>query len=141
MALVFPPLSSSHFKNPQVDDLRTAPFILYRRPVLIDDAYQQLCRDLGFEPNVVMENDEPESIKELVKLGLGVSFLPIWQVAEEAHKGKMRIVHLHKPHLYNYGLLYRKSGYKANMLLSLTTVAQQWKQWWPLAKYMGGTPA
>jgi DNA-binding transcriptional LysR family regulator len=136
LVLVFPPLDSGLFKNPQINDLRTVPFILYRRPVLLDEAYQQLCRDLGFEPNVVTESDEPESIKELVKLGLGVSFLPLWQVAEEVGKGKVRIVRLPKPHLYKYGLLYRKSDRQANALLGLIAVASQWKQWWPLAKHV-----
>ena len=41
------------------------PFILFRRAVVIDAALRELTRQMGFEPNVVMENDEPDSIKKL----------------------------------------------------------------------------
>jgi DNA-binding transcriptional LysR family regulator len=136
VVLVFPPLESGLFKNPKIDDLRTAPFILYRRPILLDEAYQQLCRDLGFELNVIMENDEPESIKELVKLGQGVSFLPLWQVAEGAKDGTLRILHLPKPRIYKYGLLYKKSSPQPRALRDLLAVAAQWKRWWPLSGYV-----
>src|ERR1039458_8337670 len=43
---------------------------------------------------------------------------------------------LPKPHLHNYGLFYRASGYEANQLSHLFTVAGQWKQWWPLARHI-----
>jgi DNA-binding transcriptional LysR family regulator len=136
VVLVFPPQQSGRFTNPQIQDLRKTPFILYRRPVLLDEAYQRMCLDLGFEPNVITENDEPESIKEMVKIGLGVSFLPLWQVAEEAEQGTLRILHLPKPQFYKYGLLYRKSVLQPKALLGLITVAQHWKRWWPLSNHV-----
>ena len=136
LVLVFPPAKLHLFANPKCDDLRNAPFIVYSRPILMNGAYQQLCCDLGFEPTIVMENDEPDSIKELIKLGLGVSFLPFWNVAEEARKGQLRVVRPPKPLLYEYGLLHRKSEQNAHMLRGLIAVALQWKQWWPLAKYV-----
>src|ERR1017187_5323000 len=136
LVLVFPPAKLHLFANPKCDDLRNAPFIVYSRPILMNGAYQQLCCDLGFEPTIVMENDEPDSIKELIKLGLGVSFLPFWNVAKEARKGQLRVVRPPKPLLYEYGLLYRKSEQNAHMLRGLIAVALQWKQWWPLAKYV-----
>ena len=115
LVLVFPPAKLHLYKNPKSDDLRNAPFIVYSRPILMHGAYQQLCCDLGFEPTIVMENDELDSIKELIKLGLGVSFLPFWNVAEEARRGHLRVVRPPKPQLYKYGLLYRKSEQKAQI--------------------------
>ena len=84
---------------------------MYRRAVVIDAAYQQLCREIGFEMNVVMENDEQDSIKELVKLGLGITFLPLWSVADEKRKGTLRTLRAPKPQFHNYGLLFRKADY------------------------------
>jgi DNA-binding transcriptional LysR family regulator len=136
LVLVLPPSESGLYPEPELDDLRTAPFILYRRPVVIDAAQQHICRELGFEFNVVIENDEVDSIKELIKLGLGISFLPLWNVADEARQGKLRILRLAKRQLYTYGLLYRKSRYKSPVLAKLLTVAGQWEQWWPLAKHV-----
>jgi DNA-binding transcriptional LysR family regulator len=136
LVFVFPPAALGLFPKPKIDDVRTAAFILYRRPILIDAAHKQLCHDLGFDLNVVMESDEPDSIKELVKLGLGISFLPLWTVADEARKGKLRIMRPSERQRYNYGLLYRKSEYEANMLSRLFAVAVQWNQWWPLAEHV-----
>ena len=136
MVLVLPPANSGVFPKPKLADLRQAPFIMYRRAIVIDAAYQQLCRDLGFEMNVVMENDEQDSIKELVKLGLGIAFLPLWSVADERRKGTLRILRAPKPQFHNYGLLFRKADYYPKVLSSLQEVAHRWDEWWPVAKYV-----
>jgi DNA-binding transcriptional LysR family regulator len=134
--LVLPPISSGLFPAPVSSGLRNAPFISYRRPMVIDSAHQQLAKDLGFDLNVVMENDEADSIKELVRLGLGISFLPYWHVAEESRKGTLRILQPPKRQLYNYGLLYRRSEYESELLSRFLEVAAEWKKWWPLANYV-----
>jgi DNA-binding transcriptional LysR family regulator len=134
--LVRPPVSSGLFLSPTLAGLRDAPFILYRRPMVIDLAYQQLTRDLHFEANVIMENDEADSIKELVRLGLGISYLPYWHVAEEAGKSTLRILRPPVFQSYNYGVLYRRSQYEAGMLSRFLEVAAGWRQWWPLAKHV-----
>lgn len=134
--LVLPPLSSGLYRSSTFPDLRRAPFILYRRPIVIDSAYRQLTIDLQFQPNVVMENDEPDSIKELVRLGLGISFLAYWQVADDVRKGALRILRMPQPRLYNYGVLYRRSAYEARVLSRFLKVAARWRQWWPLAKHV-----
>jgi len=78
MVLVVPPAGPPKGRaRINLEDLRKEPFILYRRPVVIDEALRNLRAAIGFEPNVVMENDEPDSIKELIKLGLGISILPL----------------------------------------------------------------
>ena len=135
MVFVLPPAKSGRYPRAKVQDLQRAPFIMYRRAVVIDAAYQQLCRDLGFEMNVVMENDEQDSIKELVKLGLGITFLPLWSVAEERRAGTLRILRAPKPQFHNYGMLYRRTDYSPKLLSSIIEVAHQWSRWWPAAKY------
>ncbi len=137
--LVFP----RHFQRPRIQDLRSLPFILYRRSPLLDEAYQRLCRSLDCEPDVVMENDEPESIKELIKSGFGASFLPRWQVAEEARSGKLRILRPPSACTCKYGLLYRRGAHRSNATRNAMMIARQWKQWWPLSSYVlpGTIPA
>jgi len=134
--LVLPPSELGGYAGAKVSDLRAAPFILYRRPMVIDSVYQSLCCDLGFEPNVVMENDETDSIKELIRLGLGISCLPFWNVAIEAALGSLRTLRLPNIRLYNYGLLFRKTSYRSTMLATLLELSSSWKQWWPLANYV-----
>jgi DNA-binding transcriptional LysR family regulator len=116
-------------------ELSARPFILYQRSVVIEAAIRQFCVAAGFEPKVVMQNDQADSIKELVKLGLGISLLPLWSVSEDARRGTLRILRLHDKQLFSVtGLLYRKASYLPIALRSLLTVAYQWQSWLPHAE-------
>jgi DNA-binding transcriptional LysR family regulator len=132
MVLVLPPGDS----KPTLDEFRSLPFIVYRRALIIDAAYRQLRRDLGFEPNVVMENDEPDSIKQLVRLGLGAAFLPTWSVGSEARQGSLRVLRPPVRQFYGYGVLQRRSEYRPKVLTALLTVCSEWNEWWPLAEHV-----
>ena len=123
--------------HPLMDDARDLaqqPFILYQRAFLIEEAIRRFCVEVGFEPRVVMQNDQADSIKELVKLGLGVSLLPLWSVSEEVQRGLLRIVRLPDRHLFSTtGLIYRKSAHVPAALRALVDVAHQWREWLPRA--------
>ena len=131
------PVTGTRARHTDIEKLHREPFILYRRAVVIDAAYRQFFHDLGFEPNVVMENDEPDSIKELVKLGLGIAVLPMWSVGDDARRGTLRVLRPPKRHFNNYGLLYHRSDYCPNVLSDFRAVAHRWPEWWPLARYVG----
>jgi DNA-binding transcriptional LysR family regulator len=109
------------------------PFILFRRAVVTEIAFQQFCDHLGIEPSVVIENDQPDSIKQLVKLGLGMTVLPNWSVLEEKRKRRLSITRLKHGSHYNYGVLSRRTGYRARAVDDLLKVAREWQVWWPLA--------
>jgi DNA-binding transcriptional LysR family regulator len=116
-------------------DLSQEPFILYQRAFLIEEAIRRFCVDVGFEPKVVMQNDQADSIKELVKLGLGISLLPLWSVSEDVRRGTLRIIRLPDRHLYSEtGLIYRKSAHVAAAVRALVEVANQWREWLPRAE-------
>jgi DNA-binding transcriptional LysR family regulator len=82
-----------------------------------------------------MEVDEPDSIKELVKLGIGIAVLPMWSVGDDAKRGTLEIVHLPNRHFLNYGFLYRKAHHP-QVLANFRAVALRWTDWWPLAPYV-----
>ncbi len=116
-------------------ELALRPFILYQRAVIVEDAIRSFCVEAGFEPRLVMQNDQADSIKELVKLGLGISLLPLWSVSEDARRGTLRILRLPKRHLYNVtGLLYRKSAHAPAAVRALVEVAHEWANWLPMAR-------
>ena len=115
-------------------DLAQQPFILYQRAFLIEEAIREFCVDVGFEPRVVMQNDQADSIKELVKLGLGISLLPLWSVSEDIRRGTLRLIRLPYRHLFSEtGLIYRKSPHVSAALRALVGVAHQWPEWLPRA--------
>jgi DNA-binding transcriptional LysR family regulator len=116
-------------------DLAQQPFILYQRAFLIEEAIRQFCVDVGFEPRVVMQNDQADSIKEMVKLGLGVALLPLWSVSEEVRRGTLKIVRLPDRHLFSEtGVVYRKSPHVSAALRALIGVAHRWPEWLPRAE-------
>jgi DNA-binding transcriptional LysR family regulator len=116
-------------------ELSSRPFILYQRSVVIESAIRQFCVTAGFEPRVVMQNDQADSIKELVKLGLGISLLPLWSVSEDVRRGSLRILRLHNRQLFTVtGLIYRKTAHLPKPVRALLEVAHQWKSWFPRAE-------
>ncbi|MBV9084733.1 MAG: LysR family transcriptional regulator [Acidobacteriaceae bacterium] len=117
-----------------VDELSAKPFILYQRSVVIESAIRRFCTEVAFEPKIVMQNDQADSIKELVKLGVGISLLPLWSVSEDLRRGALKIVRLHERQLFSItGLIYRRSSHLPVALRSLVAVAHEWKSWLPKA--------
>lgn len=115
-------------------ELARRPFILYQRSVVIETAIRQFCVSVGFEPKVVMQNDQADSIKELVKLGLGISLLPLWSVSEDVRRGTLCTLRLANRQLFSTtGLIYRKSSHPPQALRALIGVAHQWRIWLPRA--------
>lgn len=133
LVFTLPPVRMLRTPLSKPGELSKVPFILYSRTVVVDAVLKRLCSDLGFEPNVVMENDEADSIKELVKLGFGIALLPLWSVVDEARRGRLRVLRPKQPQLYNYGLVYRGIGYSPRVLSDLREVAHRFKDWWPYA--------
>jgi len=136
MVFALPPGKKSGRSAPRLEDLQRTPFILYRRAVVIDTLMKRLCAAMGFEPRIVMENDELDSIKEMVKLGFGATLLPRWSVGDEAKRGQLRLLRPPQRSFQNFGLLYRKSEYRPRVLAHLREVAHRWSEWWPHAAWV-----
>jgi DNA-binding transcriptional LysR family regulator len=125
----------SNLRRVTASDLQDKPFILYRRANVIETAIRCFCDQVGFDPKVVMDDDQADSIKELIKLGLGISLLPLWSVSEDVRRGKLRILRLKDRHLFHQmGLVRRKSTYHPAVLSALSSVAHRWPEWLPMAK-------
>ena len=91
MVFVVPPTDPAAGQSTaSAAELSSRPFILYQRSVVIEAAIRQFCVTAGFEPRVVMQNDQADSIKELVKMGLGISLLPLWSVSEDVSRGTLQ---------------------------------------------------
>ncbi len=144
MVFVLPPCHFPEWhKGRGLADLADKPFILFRRPVVVEQAIHKLSAGAGFVPRVVMENDDPASIRELVKLGLGFSILPLWTVGEDWRRKEISILRGSEPSLHQYGILSRASGYEPKALSDLRAVATAYAEWWPDARFVApaGAPA
>lgn len=80
-----------------VADLAKQPMIAYVRGARFRITTDQLLEQMGISPNVIMEFDNHEAIKAMVRLGFGVSLEPISAVRRELETGEL--VRLHVPGL------------------------------------------
>jgi DNA-binding transcriptional LysR family regulator len=73
------------------EELRRQPLILYQRNSLTAQLVDGYFRSLDIAPSALMEIASIEAIKELVRLGLGVSVLAPWAADKELARGKLRM--------------------------------------------------
>lgn len=132
MVFVLPPSR----RRASLPELRDLPFLVFHRPIVIDAAVRQHCDDAGFTPSILLESDQPDAIKELVKLGVGATILPLWSVAREAQAGELRVIHPKRRHFYSFGWLYRRTSCRGRALTALLGVSRRWPEWWPMADYV-----
>jgi len=85
-------------------------FILYTRTSYLSDMIEEYFRRDAIVLPTSIELGNMEAIKELVKLGLGVSILAPWVAQKELAEGSLRAVPLGKRKLERrWGILLRKS--------------------------------
>lgn len=73
------------------DDLRSQPIILYQRNSITGGVVDDHFAQLGVSPSAVMEIGSITAIKEMVKLGLGVSVLAPWVAQRELARGLIKM--------------------------------------------------
>lgn len=73
----------------------------------ITDTY---CKMAGFEPTVILESDSPETVRELIRAGIGISFIPCvtWSGMQT---GSIALVPISFPRCRRYINLSWRDGY------------------------------
>ena len=92
------------------EDLDEQPFIAFEESLAIRKAIDRALRKRDVRPNVVMEFDNVETIKQAIIIGTGVSLLPAATVAKEASIGTLSVVPFDLPGLERpIGAIYRRN--------------------------------
>jgi len=117
-------------------ELAGMPYVRWRRPVLVDAVLEKLSCEAGFQPRTIIEHDNPAAVVEFVKRGLGFAILPYYTVARDQRAGRVRVIRPRTRSTHLVGLAYRRSDYRPRILRELIAVADEWRQWWPLAPYV-----
>lgn len=83
--------------------LKEAPFISLQQGLGLSNIMDYYCQMIGFTPHVVMESDSPATLRSLIQLGMGVSFLPAatWNVRMEG----VKLMHISDFDCFRYLLL------------------------------------
>lgn len=76
------PLSQRASLN--LSEVANEEFICLQRGKSLRTITDIYCKIAGFEPSVVLESDSPETVRELIHAGIGISFIPsiTWQGME-----------------------------------------------------------
>ncbi|MBI4480935.1 MAG: LysR family transcriptional regulator [Acidobacteria bacterium] len=91
-------------------DLDGQPFIAFEESLAIRKAIDRALRKRDVRPNVVMEFDNVETIKQAIIIGTGVSLLPAPTVAKEAGIGTLSVAPFDLPDLARpIGAIYRRN--------------------------------
>lgn len=95
----------------QLSDISEENFIGLQKGKALSDITTEYCRQCGFEPRVILESDDPATIRGLINVGLGIAFLPsiTWAgIADE----NIRLLHIANLNCYRYiNLTIHKEGY------------------------------
>ena len=73
-------------------DLSTLRFILYEKNTVMQNFVDRYFEALGVKPKIIMEVENNEAIKSLVRAGLGCSLLPLCAVKDEPPDGPLHIL-------------------------------------------------
>ena len=110
--------------------LANVPFILFRKGTLMETAIRNHLNSLDFQPSVVMRSDSSEAIKAMVRTGLGISVLFLWNIESDERGSALSVLHTDAPPLsLRMGLIRMKSSYTskaASEFIQLASVLN-WK--------------
>jgi len=59
-----------------LEEVASEPFISLRKGKELSDITTSFCHSAGFEPNIILQSDDPATIRGLISVGLGIAFLP-----------------------------------------------------------------
>lgn len=78
-------------------DLEDVPFVLFPQDSRMDGFAQNLFAAAHFRPRVAMRSDNADAINAMVKAGMGVALVFLWNVNQELRSGQVRVLRLRPP--------------------------------------------
>lgn len=76
------------------EELGGQPMIAFERGMSHRRTMDDLFAQIGIAPRIVSETNDPQMVKSLVEIGLGIALIPRWAVAQEAEAGRLRVLSL-----------------------------------------------
>ncbi|MCL6456524.1 MAG: LysR family transcriptional regulator [Gorillibacterium sp.] len=117
-------LADAHGKRDiDISELKDEPFILLKMGQGFRQISMELCRNAGFEPNIVFESSNIVTVQSLVAAGMGIGFIPS-MIAKDS-SGPFTPVYLNlkgKPYR-TLVIAYRKGRYQSKAVEAFVSVA------------------
>jgi DNA-binding transcriptional LysR family regulator len=110
--------------------LQKVPFILFGKGTAMELAIRHYFQSLDFQPSVVMRSDSSEAIKAMIRAGLGISVLFLWNIDAEMRGAAFKVIRTEAPPLsLRMALLRLKSGFTPRAVMEFIRLAggMNWK--------------
>lgn len=97
-----------HRQRLSPDEIREFSFIRFKKDAGSRQATDQLFLKNGGYPPIALETNDPEFIKRMVLLGLGLAIVPAFTVTRELAEGRLRALQIRNHALFQeFGIVYR----------------------------------
>jgi len=107
-------------------DLQKKPFIMFQEGSRMNTIVQHYLDELGFRPKVMMRSDSSEAIKAMVRSGLGISVLFLWNLNPESRSKTFTVVKTEaKPLVTHMALIKKKSAFTPRAVQEFIGVVRQ----------------
>jgi DNA-binding transcriptional LysR family regulator len=119
----------------RLTDLEKVPFISFAKGTAMESAIRHYFQSLNFHPSVVMRSDSAEAIKAMIRAGLGVSVLFLWNIDAEVRSSTFSVIRTNAPPLsLRMALVRLRSGFtpKAVQEFINLTGGMNWKNLHPI---------
>jgi DNA-binding transcriptional LysR family regulator len=124
----------------QLKTLQSVPFILFQEDSPMGVIVRSYLNALNFRPNVVMRSDSSEAIKAMVRAGLGISVLFLWNIDVDLQKSRFAVIQTEAPLLVSrISLIRLKSAYTSHAVTEFVELARRvgWKHLRPVKPALG----
>jgi len=114
----------------RVRALEKVPFILFGKGTAMESAIRHYFNSLNFQPSVVMRSDSSEAIKAMIRAGLGISVLFLWNIDSEMRSKAFKVIRTDAPPLsLRMALIRSRSNYTPKAVAEFIALAGQmnWK--------------
>jgi DNA-binding transcriptional LysR family regulator len=110
-------------KQVAAQDLSSQRFILFEKGCVTRKVVDQFFAEQDIVPQIVMEIENVEIIKELVQIGLGITIVPYQSVIREVRAKRLQFARIGGKRLYReIGLVHLKSNYVPRSLHEMLKV-------------------
>jgi DNA-binding transcriptional LysR family regulator len=94
-----------------VADLADARFILYEQRMNFRGLADTYFREIGINPNIVLQSNDTNLIRAMTEVGFGISFLPDWGVQRELKEKRLTVIKGPGPRLREeFGVVHLSHG-------------------------------
>ena len=94
----------------RLNALQKVPFIMFQKGSRMEAIVQNYLDSLNFRPNVIMRSDSSEAIKAMVRAGLGISLLFLWNIDADLQRSRFHVIQTEAPPLVSRIALIRLRG-------------------------------